>query len=82
MRTSPLRGRALTKGYAHVVTTPRWMASILLVAALGVLAIAIQEWRDDDSGEAFTWALLSVIVGGRGIWMLWRGRSRKPDAPS
>jgi hypothetical protein len=57
---------------------PKWLSWVAVALAVGVLSIAIQEMRDDDPGEAFTWALLGLVVGGRGIWTLWRERS-SPD---
>jgi hypothetical protein len=54
----------------------RWIAWVLVVVALGILGIAVQEWNQDDPGEAFTWALLGLVAGGRGVWTLWSGRSK------
>lgn len=53
---------------------PRWALWVLVVVALGILSIAVQEYRKDNRGEAFTWALLGLIAGGRGVWTLWRRR--------
>lgn len=55
---------------------PRWVGWVFVALAVGVLSIAIQELQNDDPGEAFTWALLGLIVGGQGIWRVWRGRAR------
>lgn len=59
---------------------PKWVGWVAVALAVGVLSIAIQELRDGDPGEAFTWALLGLVVGGRGIWTVWRERSRQSQA--
>jgi hypothetical protein len=48
---------------------PRWALWVLVVVALGILSIAVQEYREDNPGEAF-------YLGS--AW-LDRGRSRSLD---
>jgi hypothetical protein len=39
---------------------PRWVGWVAVALAVGVLSIAIQELRDGDPGEAFTWTLFGA----------------------
>lgn len=54
----------------------RWVAWFLVVLSLGIVAISLQDFGEDDFGEGVTGALLGLVVGVRGTWMLWHGRSR------
>jgi len=59
---------------------PSWVLWVLVIMALGVFSIAVQEFRQDNPGEGVTWALLGLVAGRRGVLALWRRRRAQRPA--